>query len=374
MGLRQGQQGKAQRTERTYQKKQSGSGEDIAQPDQRGYNPSERKAGGTEQCRSRARIGSLAIHGQGRTGSKSEPQSKKQQEEEGFIYDKRATETQCYKLDERQQGHADTTHKHGVLGITEFDRQSGCQPDGQGVDPEEEAEPEGREAIVLLHDEGRRRDIGEEYTHGESHLQDVIDVPAIAQHNAESGQHTFQATAFATLYRQRLPETKIAQQEQYPDAQQYDEDTFPANRVGEESTQDGRGYGSYSVDGSDDGHGFGQLTTGKQVGSDGARHDNSAGAGHSLYQPEEYKALDRAGKDTADGRDNEEQHGGQQRRPTSVPVAQRAEKELTQSQSDHARSESQLDHRRLGVEITDHRRQTGQIHIGDKRSEGRQCP
>ena len=209
MGLRQGQQGKPQRTERTYQKEQTGGGENISQPDQRGYNSTESKPGGTEHRRSRARIGSLAIHGQSRTGSKSEPQSKKQQEEEGFIYDKRATKTQRYKLDERQQGHAGTTHKHGVLGIAELDRQSGCQPDSQGVDSEEEAEPEGRKAIVLLHDEGRRRDIGEEYTHGESHLQDVVDVPPVVQHNAESGQHTFQATAFATLYRQRLPETEI---------------------------------------------------------------------------------------------------------------------------------------------------------------------
>ena len=179
MSLRQGQQGKAQRTERTYQKKQSGSGEDIAQPDQRGYNPSKSKSRGTEQRRSRARIGSLAIHGQGRTGGKGEPQSKKQQEEEGFIYDKRTTETQRYKLDKRQQRHTGTTHKHGVLGIAELDRQSGCQPDSQGVDSEEETEPEGREAVVLLHDEGRRRDIGEEYTHGESHLQDVVDVPPV---------------------------------------------------------------------------------------------------------------------------------------------------------------------------------------------------
>ena len=76
MGLRQGQQGKAQRTERTYQKKQSGSGEDIAQPDQRGYNPSKSKSRGTKQRRSRTRIGSLAIHGQRRAGREGESQRK----------------------------------------------------------------------------------------------------------------------------------------------------------------------------------------------------------------------------------------------------------------------------------------------------------
>ena len=227
---------------------------------------------------------------------------------------------------------------------------------------------------MLLHDEGRRGDIGKEHAHGEAHLQHIVEIPPVAQHRPEGGQQPLHAAPLAAVGRQRLLEMQVAQQQQKADSQEHHEDTLPPDRVGKKASQYRRSDRCHPVDGPDDGHRLGQILTRKEVGSDRTRHHNTASSGHTLYQTEEDEALDRGRHQTAHRRHDKERHGGQQRRATAVAVAQRTEKELTQRQPDHARREAQLNHRSLCVEIAHHRRQTGQIHVGHKRTESRQCP
>ena len=89
-------------------------------------------------------------------------------------------------------------------------------------------------------------------------------------------------------------------------------------------------------------------------------------------EPHGDELFDALCRDAEYGRYQEERHGCEQRPAAAVFVAQRAEEELSDGQSDHAGRQSHLDHRRRSGEESRHRRERRQVHVRDEGAEGRE--
>gem|GEM_PF-3104697 len=222
---------------------------------------------------------------------------------------------------------------------------------------------------MSLHDEGRGGDVGEQHALGETHLQDVGHVAAVAEHGAETAENVAPGYGAAAFGRERLAEAETTCEQDASQHQQDAEDALPADRVGEGAADDGGDDRSHAVDGADQRQHPGQVAASEPVGGDRPRNDNAARTGDALQETRSDELADVRGEDAEQGGADEEPHGRQQRRSASVFVAQGTEEQLSGSQADHAGGESHLHHRRGGMEEIRHGGQRRQVHIRYERTE-----
>lgn len=346
----------------------------VAHADERRYEAAEGEADGAQQRRGRAGVLARAVHGQRGCGREGDAHREEQGEDQHLVEPESAVAGEGCGRGEREEQHAAATEERGALLPAETHGKRRGAHDRQRIGRETEAESEGREAVVLLHDEGRRGDVAEKDALCETQLEDVADEWAVVQYGAESVEQLPPSGVAAARRGQRFAEAQAAGKQHAADGEQDAEDAAPADDVGQGAADDRRRDGRHAVDGTDDGQHAGELRTRETVGGDRTRDDNAAGPGDALQQAQQDELPDVRGEDAEDGRDDEERHGRDQRRTASVAVAQRAEEELPEGQADHARREAQLHHRRRGAEIARHRGERRQVHVRDEGAECREQP
>ena len=112
-------------------------------------------ADGTQKRRGGSGLLACNLHGQGRRGGKGESHGEEQCEKQRLIEPESASRRQCHGFGCGKDHHADTSRAGALFGRTEPDGKGGSRADGNCVDGKADAELEGREAEVLLNDEGR---------------------------------------------------------------------------------------------------------------------------------------------------------------------------------------------------------------------------
>lgn len=245
-------------------------------------------------------------------------------------------------------------------------------PDRHGIGGEAEAEAEGRESVVLLRDEGRGGDVGEQHALCETELEHVAYEPAVAEHAAETVENVAPGHGAAAFGGEGLAIVPASGKQDETQDQQDAEDALPADSVGQGSADDRGRDGCHAVDCADHGQHAPQFGPRELVGGYRTRDDDAARCGNPLDEPHGDELFDAVRRDAEYGRYQEERHGCEQRPAAAVFVAQRAEEELSDGQSDHAGRQSHLDHRRRSGEESRHRRERRQVHVRDERAEGRE--
>ena len=112
---------------------------------------------------------------------------------------------------------------------------------------------------MLLHNKGRRSDVGEQYALGEPQLEDIAQVAAVAERRFEPAEYIRPLHGASVGCRERFAETEAAREQHYAQSQQDREDTPPADDAGERSADDRCRHGGYAVDRSDQGEHLGQF-------------------------------------------------------------------------------------------------------------------
>ena len=118
---------------------------------------------------------------------------------------------------------------------------------------------------MSLHDEGRGGDVGEQHALGETHLQDVGHVAAVAEHGAETAENVAPGYGAAAFGRERLAEAETTCEQDASQHQQDAEDALPADRVGEGAADDGGDDRSHAVDGADQRQHPGQVAADREM-------------------------------------------------------------------------------------------------------------
>ena len=127
-----------------------------------------------------------AVHGQCGGGGEGQPHTEEQGEEQRFVDPETAARGQCCGFGYGENDHADASGQCALFRAAEAYRRSCGHPDRHGIGGEAEAEAEGRESVVLLRDEGRGGDVGEQHALCETELEHVAYEPAVAEHAAEA--------------------------------------------------------------------------------------------------------------------------------------------------------------------------------------------
>ena len=225
---------------------------------------------------------------------------------------------------------------------------------------------------MFLYDEWRGGDVGEEDTLGETELEDVQDEAFVAQDGSEIPERAQQALAGPAARRKRLPEQHRASEQDDADGQQDDEDAAPPDGIGQYAAEYRSRHRSDAVDDTDDGEDLDQLLAAVTVGGHGTGDDDAAGGPYALEEPHAHEYVYRGREDANHCGSDEQQQGDEEQRPPAELVAQRAEQQLSERETGHARREAHLYHRLRSAEINCHGGERRQVHVRHERTEGRE--
>lgn len=363
--------GADKRADGTDQEGNAGGNHDVSKTDERGYYSSECKSQCSKKGRSHTCMGPLAVHGQSVGRGKGESQHGKQPDQQYFIDPETAAGTKGHAEEERSDDHADTS---AVQGLFRVGKTGGCRcgnDDCQCIGSEINAERQGGQAIMLLHNERGRRDVGKQHSLSKTELEYVADIATVMDHCHKAVIDIAPAGVLTLRGRKGFPEIDAARQQDDANPEERPEDALPSQTAGHCTSCHRSGHGGNSIDGSDDGEHLGQFPAGIFISGNGTGNDDSARSGHSLHQAPAYELHDGFREQTSQRGKQEQQHRHNQRNAAAVFVTQRTEKKLSDSQSDHAGSQSQLHLRGSCLKKSGHRRQRRQIHIRHERTEGR---
>ena len=226
---------------------------------------------------------------------------------------------------------------------------------------------------MFLHDERRRSQIDEQHAHGEAVLQGMAEEGAVVQHLPEIAPHVAPPGRFPTRFRERFAESERSEQQDASEEQQEPEDAVPPVPVFRQDTAaDGRQNRGHAVHGAYEGQHPREFADGIAIGGDRPREDDASGRGQPLNEPEGDEVEDGSGQQTARRGQHEQPERRQQRRSPAVFVADRAEEQLSRGQTDRARGQAQLHHRRGGSEKLREHGKRRQVHVHDERPESAQ--
>ena len=225
-----------------------------------------------------------------------------------------------------------------------------------------------------LHDKRRRSNIAKKDAVGKPKLKHEKHISRIAQHFPKIQEHPAHAIANPAFGRKRFAKMHIRKKQHDSHGKQQNEDAAPANRVDKKAADHRRRNRSNAVNRANDSHSLCQISAGKRIGSHRTGNHNAAGSADALQKAHRHKRL-YIGCEYAKHRSHDKQrHRQQQKRATTVLVAQRAKQKLPRSKTDHAKRQSELDHRHRRAEIARHARQRRKIHVRDQRRKRRQRP
>ena len=108
------------------------------------------------------------------------------------------------------------------------------------------------------------------------------------------------------------------------------------------------------------------------VGGHGTGDDDAAGGPYALEEPHAHEYVYRGREDANHCGSDEQQQGDEEQRPPAELVAQRAEQQLSERETGHARREAHLYHRLRSAEINCHGGERRQVHVRHERTEGRE--
>ena len=206
----------------------------------------------------------------------------------------------------------------------------------QRIAGEADAVLQGRQSEMLLEDERRGGDVGDQRGRRKTLQQVHHQIFAVRYHGYVASEGFPDGHLQAVFFSQRLRHAAAyGEQPQGPNSQ-HGERSLPGGQAECHAPDDRCHDGRHALHGGEHGEVAGHVLPGERIGDDRFRDDQSGGSRQSLQQPEEDKGRNPGGEHAARRGQYEKQQAPQQRAPAAVFVRNGADEKLSGGQPQHA--------------------------------------